>query len=292
MCMRLEGLPLAAFCCKDPQSDRASAQRLCPKFVPQTWQGDGCLLMAFFGAVFSSVFNCPLGTRVAFQNACFGFYVALLHLAEGKRKYGQAWQSKCLPWQTVRNLAHLCAHGILHCLHGARQTPWRLQSRQERCCEVHFSKVKSHCRGTPSLKDALLGEYLENLKTLRQADRFVFPTLPVGEPLADPDDLARDALTQACWMQSAISSGRTAANIHSDLVHWYNLEGKAMLTYNLQQEGWKLEDGEMEDPDGADAAVEVLADNEEDQAEAEAGKQLEACEDHLKAVGVCVGHCF
>ena len=104
MCMRLEGLPLAAFCCKDPQSDRASAQRLCPKFVPQTWQGNGCLLMAFFGAVFSSVFNCPLGTRVAFQNACFGFYVALLHLAEGKRKYGQAWQSKCLPWQTVRNL--------------------------------------------------------------------------------------------------------------------------------------------------------------------------------------------
>ena len=152
--------------------------------------------------------------------------------------------------------------------------------------------MKSHCRGTPSLKDALLGEYLENLKTLREADRFVFPTLPVGEPLADPDDLARDALTQACWMQSAISSGRTAANIHSDLVHWYNLEGKAMLTYNLQQEGWKLEDGEMEDPDGADAAVEVLADNEEDQAEAEAGKQLEACEDHLKAVGVCIGHCF
>ena len=37
-----------------------------------------------------------------------------------------------------------------------------------------------------------------------------------------------------------------------------------MLTYNLQQEGWKLEDGEVEDPDGADATVEVLADNEED----------------------------
>ena len=288
--MRQEGLPVAAYVCKDAQCDKASCQRICVRYVPKTWMGDGVLLMSFLGAVLSSAWNTSLSTRVVFKNAMFGYYMVLLHLSEGRRRYGVAWKEHCLPWQTVRNLAHLMAHAAFHCIFGAKGLPWRLSSRQERFAETHFGSVKSHWRGTPSLRDALFGEFLHNLRTKQEAVKHVFPELPEDNPVQsdEAEELSREALREATWFQAAITSGRTSAAIGHDLLHWFGQEGRAFLTCNKLEDGWNESEEPEEDELTAanDGWVEALLDESEDEVEKEAEQQLEACDDHLKALSV------
>ncbi|CAE7895994.1 HTR3A, partial [Symbiodinium sp. KB8] len=135
-------------------------------------------------------------------------------------------------------------HGVRPSLHSVHSNG---SISEKNVASVHFSKVKSHYRGTPSRKDALLGEYLESLKTFREADRFVFPTLSVGEPLDEPEDLARDALD---------------AGIHQSRPLRGERPRKAGM---LMMQRWGIRTVPM-------PGVEVLADEEENEAEAEAGK--------------------
>ena len=284
--LRDNGLPVSAHCCRDPQSDKASNQRLCAAYLKPEWRCDGLYIYAFLGNLMSSAWNAGLSPRLAFKNAALGYYLLLLHVSEGKRLHGECWRQRCVPTQTARNCCHhLMAHCMMSAMFTAHGLPWRLASRQELFAETHFGKVKAAWRGTPCLRDALFSSHLENLKALKQKHGLEFPDLPAMPAVSSLEaaQLSEEALRHACFFQSGISKGRAAANIKHDLLHWYNVEGLSFLTMNRKSSAG-ADDPEAEEEHEWDASwTEVLEQDGPDTQEDEASQALEACDDHLKA---------
>lgn len=71
---------------------------------------------------------------------------------------------------TLKNLLFVCAHAIIACLQWDTSVPWRPASRTEAPAEYHFSQIKKHCRGSPALKDLLLGTQHCHLDQCRNQD--------------------------------------------------------------------------------------------------------------------------
>ena len=241
MDMFSQKLPISAFCCRDPQSDKASCQRLCHRYLSNNWMSHGPIIYMFIGNLMSAVWNADLTPKVTFTNACTCYYMLLLHLSEGKRVRGEHWKERTLPGPTLRNCLHLMSHAMLSCMFTCADLPWKLSSRCERFAETHFSSVKASWRGTPSVRDAIFGNHLHNLRSMAEAKKYRWPDVKPGQAVDSftAGELSQQCLQAACSFQSAISKARTAANIKQDLLHWYKVEGVAFLTINRRADGWQ-----------------------------------------------------
>ena len=73
--------------------------------------------------------------------------------------------------RTCQNLLGLCGHAVHSLLFWqqgqSHDTPYYPRAREERICEHHFSRIKDRFRGTPSLKQGLLGTFRTHLTQMK-----------------------------------------------------------------------------------------------------------------------------
>ncbi|CAE7236669.1 Mlf [Symbiodinium sp. CCMP2592] len=293
-CLRKNGLAIAAFTNRDGQSDEASFQRMSTAYLNSSWENQGVRIYIFLGELLSSIWNCGQSPRATFTNAMTGFYLLLLHVSEAKRIWGADWREKALLPQTVRNLLHMAAHAALAARFNCDpSTPWHLRSRQERHATPSAGdRLKRDCsplracwRGNPSLANAIYSTQLEHLKSLRDSQNFKPPEFATAYAIDEQEatELSQQALSDACFLQSSWSKARTASSLHSDLLHWFQVEGCSFVTSNRIQEGWMdgSADDDVEELVGC-YSEEAIEDPAGDQLDLDAEQALQNCDDHLR----------
>ncbi|CAE7194092.1 abcB2 [Symbiodinium sp. CCMP2592] len=280
--MRRGGLPVQSFTARDPQSDRCSFQRLNTAYLGESWSCDGLRLMILLASFMCAATLGKLLPPAAFQNASLSYFLVLLHMSENRRCFGDRWQEYSLPYQTCRNTAHLMCHVMVSCVMSSAETPWNLAARQERVCESHFSQVKSPFTGKPCIADAMHGTFLHHLRQVQQCRRTKFPDYqPVRLVTpAEAEDLASRSLQDAVFFQACISRGRTEAQIRKDLDHWWETDGKDLLTSHRDVE--EMAEDEENPGDWCEELCDDEAEQEKDDQDQEAAVVLAACDDHVK----------
>ena len=105
------------------------------------------------------------------SNAFSSFYWLLLNIAYTQKTFGKQWQVRWLARRTCQNLLGLCGHAVHSLLFWQQgrlhDTPYYPRAREERICEHHFSRIKDRFRGTPSLKQGLLGTFRTHLTQMK-----------------------------------------------------------------------------------------------------------------------------
>ena len=179
---------------------------------------------------------------------------------------------------TLSLIAHCLVQGCSDC-----------SRRQEIAIEQHFSRVKSACRGQPSLKDGVIGTVRTHLRQLADLDRGVTPHLGDGGVMhgtVSKEDLcceADKALKLACCFQTVLDphSNMSMSALDRKLHTWWRSEGCELLTKVLASDDGADSDGsssgdEKGEPWGAELSSEAAAD------ENASTDVLESCEDRLR----------
>ena len=202
------GLAFKAFVCQDPQSDKQSSQRLNMQHACRDFDDWGVRIHAMIGGLFQSGWASASGFSQAQQqeNLFTCYYIVLLQVMWQCEKGDGKWESKFLPSQTVKNVLGLCGHGILGNLMDAGFPDYRTELPIEQA----FGEVKRPFRGSPNLKDCILGSHLHHLRQLRSLSK---NPSPVPEPAAlrqgltkeHTVELAKHGFRSACIFQSLIT---------------------------------------------------------------------------------------
>lgn len=179
---------------------------------------------------------------------------------------------------TLSLIAHCLVQGCSDC-----------SRRQEIAIEQHFSRVKSACRGQPSLKDGVIGTVRTHLRQLADLDRGVTPHLGDGGVMhgtVSKEDMcceADKALKLACCFQTVLDphSNMSMSALDRKLHTWWRSEGCELLTKVLASDDGADSDGsssgdEKGEPWGAELSSEAAAD------ENASTDVLESCEDRLR----------
>lgn len=111
--------------------------------------------------------------RVVFGDSMTAYYLLMMSLMRAMKKHGTAWARNFLPLTTLKTLAYVTAHAALACCHWPADVEWRPRARVETLCEFYFSSVKRPFRGSPSLKDGILGCHFHHMQQLRQSANFI-----------------------------------------------------------------------------------------------------------------------
>lgn len=192
----------------------------------------GCTLLILL----SSLLTAPWAASGAFSptqqisNAFACYYWTLILVSACWKRHGRQWSQFLLPIQTVRGILSLCSHSILSVSFWEPAIPFRPASREERFMEAHFSRCKQGWRGTPTLKCGLMGTtkiHLEQSKfSWKSSGTNLFHE---GLPAAVVSQLAKEALKDACSLQSSISINITPDEVRATLNEWWDNHGPALV---------------------------------------------------------------
>lgn len=136
-----------------------------------------------------------------FEHAMLGYYFLLLTFRARVIEDGEGWAKKFLPLVTVKNLAFVFAHAAVSCVHWDTSCPWRPSARTEAPAEHHFGMVKSHYRGAPSLKDAVLGTQHAHFNQYRDQKKLV-SRIGRGKIIQTLTNEQATEISQACFKRA------------------------------------------------------------------------------------------
>ena len=296
-CMLGRGLPRPAFVLREPQSDKHSAARMAPCYTPRVWASLGTHVYILFGALISAI-TCSAAAFTVQQRAMNAFslhYLVLLHAASNRKRWGPDWELHSLALTTLRNISITCAGAVATC-----KTVVEPAALQELRIETHFGNVKSHVRGTASLRDLLFGTAKEHarqaceLKTLTAKDLPTAFTSQPRDPMSDADlaQCSRQALAVALQFHCCISEDLAVSEAYDDLQTFWNKRGGAKLFGQLDEADLEaaacLDDAASDDeaewnPDAVEVTGQALEENEEKNegiAFAQEGTLLESLQGH------------
>ena len=152
----------------------------------------------------------------------------------------------------------------------------------EKVCEHHYSACKAGFRGTPSVRDGIIGTHRAHLNQLRSsvppAPSPVSSSAEDGElPMLRFHALFSTALRTSAFFFSCIVEGRSAKSITTELGLWWHSEGYSILGGQGSSDHVELE-GEDEELDSDTEEFALKADTGSDK---DLGA-LQSMEDSLK----------
>ena len=112
-----------------------------------------------------------LGSDLMNTNSVFNFAIDGVHSLKKRGFTEMEIMSAAVSRTTCQNLLGLCGHAVHSLLFWqqgqSHDTPYYPRAREERICEHHFSRIKDRFRGTPSLKQGLLGTFRTHLTQMK-----------------------------------------------------------------------------------------------------------------------------
>ena len=110
-------------------------------------------------SILSVVWHGRLAPQETLHAAVVAYHFVQLHMSEAHHRFVDDYE-QALSAETVKNCLYLAGHAILATLAHTSEHVWDLATRQEFVSKVHFSTVKSGCRGACSIRDGLYGTLL------------------------------------------------------------------------------------------------------------------------------------
>ena len=145
-----------------------------------------------------------------FLNNMSGYYFLLLNLASARTRHSKKEAAKAfLPVRTTVILLQLSAHAAITLLHWPHSVPHDGRCRQEARIEQHFSRVKSHAKGQPSLKEGVYGTAKAHLEELHKKPRKQTGRTLKALSEASACQLSKRALAAATALHVALSDNLT-----------------------------------------------------------------------------------
>ena len=265
-------LPLRAFVLADEQSDKQGLQRMCSRRLSSRWNHPGNHLYCLVGALVSSA---TLGgdknsASERMYAAFAAYYLLLLNYQSAKLLWRSQWQKYFLPPQTLKLGLQLLGHAILLARFGANEASVLPSRFAERAAELHFSSIKKGYRGTPSLRDLLVGTHKHHLEHAKGASKPEKRSCKCEQVSADMTaKISQEALNHAILWQSWTSVNRKPQQIRQELENWWRTEGRSWLD---SSDGFDCDDGEL--------LAESDAMEDQGEEEDEASQALQSAEDH------------
>ena len=129
----------------------------------------GAYITCLVGSLVSGCTEAANGLSVAarFANAVCGYALLLLNLHAARRHFGADWARHFLPVVTVRNLCQLLVQQMALCTILPKDACVQPSCMQEKLCEYQYSQIKAPFRGSPCIRDMVMGTQLLHLKNLR-----------------------------------------------------------------------------------------------------------------------------
>ena len=163
--------------------------------------------------------------RVVFGNSMVGYYLLMMSLMQAIKEHGPAWSRNFLPLTTLKTLVYVTAHAALACCHWPEDIEWRPRARVETMCEYFFSSIKRPFRGSPSLKDGILGCHHHHMQHLRESAHFrQLPRKGTYVTKISPDEAA--SLAEASLKQASDFLGWISVNQDFE----YETDGRGALS--------------------------------------------------------------
>lgn len=197
-------------------------------------------------------------------NLWLAYFLILLQVERCTRLWGSEWEAHWWPLTTTRNTLALIGHAIT----GLAEDSSR---RQEIAIEQHFSRVKSACRGQPSLKDGIYGTVRTHLRQAASLTKGVTPKVPSAKgvspsssgdgaevhesiALAELRSLADRSLKLACLFQRFLDPGAEALDV-AGLKSWWKASGCQLLTKTSEFEDGEFDDGCSSEEEVQEASI-------------------------------------
>ena len=223
-------LPLRAFLFADEQSDKEALQRMNSRFLANKWNQPGCHIFCLVGALLSYATlagdDAPAKSRM--YRALVAYYLLLLGVHNAKLLRGTQWEKYFLPRATVKLCLQMMAHVVLLARFGAKGASVLPSRFAARMAELHFSDIKKGYRGSPCLRDILVGTHRRHLQHARLG--VVRRDCKNQQLEADAARaVSKEAFQHAMLFQSWMSVNRTPEQIGKDLDNWWRTEGKDWL---------------------------------------------------------------
>ena len=245
------GLPSAAYQMVELQSDKHAACRLSPCYMKRDWCSLGCHLYALLGGLISacSTSSHAFSRREQAINSFTLHYLCMLHLSFNRKKFKSAWAQHTLALTTIRSISSMCAACVSTCKTGLE--PLALQELR---IEHHFGNVKGRFKGTPTLKDGLLGTSCEHARQVRDLSKLTAAEVVTDFTTQDRAPLSSGALekiaTQSCasaiQLFCMVSVDLSPDEAYAELRTWWSREG-ARLMGEIQADARSTPDPDEDD---------------------------------------------
>lgn len=249
------GLPIRALAVEDVQSDKDMAKRLNSGYLKaEDWSSYGCLIAHFVSALVSCGWSGSRGftLRESLSNVLLGYYLLLIQASQSAKLHGKKWPQHFLPVQCLRSLLDLVGHYVQASRFWDPDVPWVPSSREENRIEGFFGQIKSHARGSPTLKDCLYGLHNVHARQLQKGHTLGGMQDECQQPVTDEElhMIAVEALQNACEFPSWISVDASSSEIKKDVEAWWEEAGQALVKRRfskaLDAEA-ELEDADFDD---------------------------------------------
>ena len=228
------GLPPAAYCVREPQSDKHSACRMAPCYIGRNWLCLGTHVYALLGGLISACTcaSTAFSKRELVFNALSLHYWCVLHAACNRHRFGKAWQCYSISITTLRNISRMAAGAVATSL-----TNLEPAALQELRVEQHFGLIKKHAQGSPTLKDLIMGTAKEHARQaciLRSMTAEELPTAfttQARDAISEGElpRLGQEALGCAIQLQCFISKDLTPSDCYFFLLDFWQRHGSAKL---------------------------------------------------------------
>ncbi|CAE7783785.1 KIN14F [Symbiodinium sp. CCMP2592] len=275
----LGGIPYKCYVGYDAQSDKECFSRLNPTYIPaqpHTW---GVWVYQLIGSLASFGWegSHKMSAHDRFSDSCLGYYLLLIFFFLAKQRFPDTWSQHWLPIQTTRNLAFVCALGMVLAMpREDKETEVLGDCFAEKTVEHHFSAIKSHCRGRPSLRDGVTGTQKVHMAH-------------AGKPLLlkKPEDTGpalthqvATTLAASAWEHSLrfvtwVEPGLNSCELQESFQLWWASEGLGIFSMNKNHQ---FQDDESEEED-----EEVLDGDSKEAAPDKDLETLQSIEDHIAA---------
>ena len=221
-CMLARGLPRPASALREPQSNKHCLLEWHHVTHRESWRAWGRTSTS--SMVPYSMPSCaaqqPYTAQGRAMNAFSLHYLIVLHAASNRKQRGWDWERHSLALTTLRNISITCAGAVATC-----NTSLEPAALQELRIETHTHNIKSHARGTASLRDLLFGSAREHARQACQLKSLTAEDLPTAftsqprDPMSDADlaQRSRQAFAVALQFHCCISEDLAVSEAYNDL---------------------------------------------------------------------------
>ena len=147
-------------------------------------------------------------------HACAAYHLLILGVHNAVRKRGRLqWESALFPLATVRNASLNAVQVMKTCLWGAAVDPSIMAEHQQ---ERHYGRIKGHFKGSPSLRDGVMGVQKTHLQQMRRPTHHDVPkraTITCAEAV----EISKESWRFACQFQSWLSCSRSPQTVAEDM---------------------------------------------------------------------------
>lgn len=143
------------------QSDKHAARALTQCFFKDKWDSLGYVFHTFWISLLLSPWNADQmydgSIEDMFFNVLVAYYLGCCNVALLQEKHGSKWDLHFIPEKTFVNAMMTVGQFVGRCLEWPADVAFMPSKTREIVAEIHFSRVKSPCRGLARTKDMIYG---------------------------------------------------------------------------------------------------------------------------------------